>query len=33
MAGALLLERMTGAYTGPQRVVRLPCRLVERASA
>jgi LacI family transcriptional regulator, galactose operon repressor len=33
VAGALLLERMTGAYTGPQRVVTLPCRLVARASA
>ena len=33
IAGALLLERMTGAYTGPQRAVTLPCRLVARASA
>jgi LacI family transcriptional regulator len=33
VAGALLMERMTGAYTGPQRAVTLPCRLVARASA
>jgi LacI family transcriptional regulator len=32
-AGGLLMERMTGAYAGPQRVVTLPCRLVTRASA
>lgn len=32
-AGGLLMERMTGAYAGPQRAVTLPCRLVERASA
>jgi len=33
VAGALLMERMTGAYIGPQRTVTLPCRLVARASA
>jgi LacI family transcriptional regulator, galactose operon repressor len=32
-AGALLMERMTGDRTMPQRVVTLPCRLVVRASA
>jgi LacI family transcriptional regulator len=32
-AGGLLMDRMTGAYAGPQREVRLPCRLVERASS
>jgi LacI family transcriptional regulator len=32
-AGGLLMERMTGAYVGPQRAVTLPCRLVVRASA
>jgi LacI family transcriptional regulator len=32
-AGGLLMERMTGAYAGPQRAVTLPCRLVVRASA
>ena len=31
-AGALLMERMTGAYAGPQRAVTLPCRLMVRAS-
>jgi LacI family transcriptional regulator len=31
-AAALLMERMTGAYAGPQRAVTLPCRLVVRAS-
>ena len=33
VAGALLMERMTGAFTGPQRAVTLPCQLVARASA
>jgi LacI family transcriptional regulator len=32
-AASLLMERITGAYDGPQRVVTLPCRLVERQSA
>jgi LacI family transcriptional regulator len=32
-AGGLLMERMTGAYAGPERAVTLPCRLVVRASA
>ena len=32
-AGSLLLERMTGAYNGPQRAITLPCQLVERASS
>jgi LacI family transcriptional regulator len=32
-AGAMLMERMTGAYTGPPRAVTLPCRLVVRRSA
>lgn len=32
-AGGLLMERITGAYAGPQRVVTLPCSLVERVSS
>jgi LacI family transcriptional regulator len=32
-AAALLMERITGAYGGPQRTVTLPCRLVERLSS
>jgi LacI family transcriptional regulator, galactose operon repressor len=33
MAGVLLLERMTGAYTGSPRTATLPCQLVSRATA
>jgi LacI family transcriptional regulator len=33
VAGGLLVDRMAGAYEGPQRAVTLPCRLVERASS
>ena len=33
VAGELLVDRMAGAYEGPQRAVTLPCRLVERASS
>jgi LacI family transcriptional regulator len=33
MAGVLLLERMTGSYTGAPRTATLPCRLVGRATA
>jgi LacI family transcriptional regulator len=32
-AGELLLSRMNGEYNGAARTVKLPCRLVERASA
>jgi LacI family transcriptional regulator len=32
-AGAMLMERMSGAYSGPPRAVTLPCRLVARRSA
>jgi hypothetical protein len=33
VAGVLLRERMTGAYTGLPRTSTLPCRLVRRATA
>ena len=33
VAGGLLVDRMAGAYEGPQRAITLPCRLVERASS
>jgi LacI family transcriptional regulator len=33
LAGVLLLERMTGGYTGPPRTVTLPCRLVQRSTS
>ena len=32
-AGVMLKERMNGQFTGPPRVVTLPCRLVRRATA
>jgi LacI family transcriptional regulator len=32
-AGGLLMERITGAYDGPQRIVTLPCLLVARESS